>query len=239
MNFIRYFTKRRIYRWGMLITAILAILIAFITFYGQNSGNFVISLDDDAYRKGIILAKDADFRAYSARLLSNAIEEVDEFTYDWLNIPDAIATDGNYNDPLFRGQYLSYTFYLKNAGTETINVNMDLDITLEFKNVSKAIRVLIIEDGEKETMYMAPDVVEHQYPDNFPTTRLFVNDTKVLEEKIIAFRPTQVKKYTILMWLEGEDPECNDLDPETSILGGKIKMQMTFNILNIEEEGGN
>ena len=39
------------------------------------------------------------------------------------------------------------------------------------------------------------------------------------------FKPGDVDKYTILMWVEGNDPECVN-----EILGGHMKMSMTFSV---------
>jgi hypothetical protein len=37
------------------------------------------------------------------------------------------------------------------------------------------------------------------------------------------FQPGEVDKYTVVIWLEGNDPECiND------IIGGELKMQMNL-----------
>ena len=35
-----------------------------------------------------------------------------------------------------------------------------------------------------------------------------------------------VDKYTIVIWIEGDDPECTD-----DLLGGVIKMSMTIEVL--------
>ena len=37
------------------------------------------------------------------------------------------------------------------------------------------------------------------------------------------FKPGDIDKYTIVLWIEGSDPECND-----NILGGEIKISMNF-----------
>ena len=37
-------------------------------------------------------------------------------------------------------------------------------------------------------------------------------------------------KYTVVIWLEGNDPECLD-----NILGGEFKIDMSMSIIGIEE----
>ena len=40
------------------------------------------------------------------------------------------------------------------------------------------------------------------------------------------FDPGATNKYTVVIWLEGNDPDCVD-----DIIGGVIKMQMDFRIV--------
>ena len=40
-------------------------------------------------------------------------------------------------------------------------------------------------------------------------------------------------KYTIVLWIEGSDLECND-----NILGGEFKVQMNFNSEFVDEKEG-
>ena len=45
--------------------------------------------------------------------------------------------------------------------------------------------------------------------------------------------PGQKIKYTVLIWLEGQDPQCvgdNDslIDAERGILGGQVKLSVEF-----------
>jgi hypothetical protein len=39
-----------------------------------------------------------------------------------------------------------------------------------------------------------------------------------------------ISKYTIVLWIEGSDPECTD-----NILGGEFKVHMDFKSENTEE----
>ena len=54
----KFLTKKVILRIGMLIFGIASAIIAVITYYGQNAGNFVMEIDPDAYRRGIVLSSD-------------------------------------------------------------------------------------------------------------------------------------------------------------------------------------
>ena len=206
---------------GLIVTSFLSIIIAIVTFYGQHAGNFLVSVDPDAYTRGIILSEDETFIAPSPRLLASPVGHVKDVTYSWLNLDAIKKADGDYIDPDYK--YLAYTFYIKNVGTETIDVQFNVRITDLYKNMDDAIRVLIIEDDMIYRMYKKPDHIPHNYPSEIPNGIHFIDNKTVCEEEIKNFRPNQIKKFSIVIWLEGEDPDCNN-----ELIGGMIKMAMRF-----------
>ena len=56
--------------------------------------------------------------------------------------------------------------------------------------------------------------------------RDFLSSTLVLRERTEGFAPRDKDKYTVVIWLEGNDPECID-----DIIGGTIKFSMDFKIV--------
>lgn len=57
----------------------------------------------------------------------------------------------------------------------------------------------------------------------------FVDDETVFHLTNEGLEPGQTDKYTIVMWIEGEDPECID-----DIRGGYVKLNWFFNIVDEE-----
>lgn len=53
-----------------------------------------------------------------------------------------------------------------------------------------------------------------------------------MEQERNGLEPGQMDRYTILVWLEGKDPECID-----DIIGGEMKMSMviTEKVNNLEK----
>jgi hypothetical protein len=47
-----------------------------------------------------------------------------------------------------------------------------------------------------------------------------------MTEKRTGFEVGKIDKYTVVIWLEGDDPECID-----DILGGEMKLKMTIHEL--------
>ena len=63
-----------------------------------------------------------------------------------------------------------------------------------------------------------------------PGTTAFESRTTVVKKKIENFAPGDVTKFTVVIWLEGNDVDCVD-----TILGGEFKIDMTMSILNVGE----
>lgn len=60
----------------------------------------------------------------------------------------------------------------------------------------------------------------------------FVNKEVITTGVIEDMEPGEYDKYTVVAWLEGEDPDCVD-----DILGGYIEMNMRFEVIDVKEEG--
>ena len=61
-------------------------------------------------------------------------------------------------------------------------------------------------------------------------TTPFIDENTALQGYVQDFAPGDVKKYTIVVWLEGDDPDCNN-----SILGGHVGFNIQFERLGDEE----
>ena len=53
-------------------------------------------------------------------------------------------------------------------------------------------------------------------------------------EKTENFKVGDIDKYTIVIWVEGDDPECTD-----DLIGGEIKMHMTLTEEHIAQDEQN
>ena len=51
----------KIFRIGIILSGLFSLAFGIVTFYGQDSGNFMMSIDRDAYTRGIILSSTEDF----------------------------------------------------------------------------------------------------------------------------------------------------------------------------------
>ena len=95
----------------------------------------------------------------------------------------------------------------------------DIDILSVIKNVDEAVRVAVYKNGEKEVYAKKSSYNNQPEKGTIP----FDSNTKVMIKHVEKFKPGDIDKYTIVIWLEGDDPECID-----NILGGEIKMEMNI-----------
>jgi hypothetical protein len=62
------------------------------------------------------------------------------------------------------------------------------------------------------------------------TVAFYSDDRPVLEERK-RFAPTEVDKFTIVVWIEGDDPDCVN-----ALIGGEVKMHMEIAEEHISKE---
>ena len=224
-------TAKKVRRRNILLKLFIIILLIVILLMGtffalfwfvNTAGHFTVWIPDDQ-RNLITLSNTADFSECSSRLEADVIENMDNITKSWM--PDNLhEVDGCHNGD----NYIAYTFYLKNAGENTITYRTAIDMQGVTKGTDHAVRVMVIKNGE-ETVYAK---AKKGSTDPEPDTVAFYSDTKVLENDTTDFEPGEVDKYTVVIWLEGEDPECVD-----DIKGGVAKMSMNFTVLESADGG--
>jgi hypothetical protein len=60
---------------------------------------------------------------------------------------------------------------------------------------------------------------------------MFETDTTVMTTTTEGFKVGDIDKYTVVIWAEGNDPECID-----DIRGGHVRMRMLFDVIEDENE---
>ena len=182
----------------------------------NKAGNFTVWISEEDMNV-ITLSDTADFAECATMLEADVIPQMDNITKSWM--PENLdEIDGCHNGE----NYIAYTFYLKNPGQNEIDYSTQIDIHAVTKGADHAVRVMVIKNGE-ETVYAKPQKDSNE-PE--PETVAFVSNTRVLENVTEGFQPGEVDKYTVVIWLEGNDPECID-----DIKGGVVKMSMNFKVL--------
>lgn len=207
---------KRIIKIALLLLLLLLVILYMVIGIVYNNSNFSITLDRNLYYdKGIIVYDDPDYKVFRSELFAVSPETFDNISYRWLPENISESKGGTHNGR----NYLAYTFYVENMGYDIADYYSEIVITDVIKNVDEAVRIRVYKNDEVATYAKISSQNEPE-----------ANTTPFLEDKLIAldhvenFKPGDIDKYTVVLWLEGSDPECND-----NILGGEIKIIMNFN----------
>ncbi len=205
----------------LFLGILLVIFLFLMAFLQEKAGNFTINLDRlELYRKGIAISADGDFTNPTARLTASPVINATNIAGSDIpgNVPDI---DGDHNGE----NYMAYTYYLRNAGKEDVGYIASVVIESCAKGVDKAARVAVWHNGEK-VVYAAPSA------DGSPEEGCvnFISDAVVCTFTEENFLIGNVDKYTIVIWLDGDDPECVD-----AIVGGSIEFSMNVKSANEDD----
>lgn len=181
-----------------------------VSSYGLNINN-----EDN---KGIItLSLDPNFTSPSTHIDCEGISGLNNISV--LDIPLNIdEIDGEHNGK----NYIALTFYLKNIGNAGI-IRDSVLINNCYRDVDEAIRVGVYRNG----IYTQYAKLNKDGENEYNSVGFFSSDVVCSNEHYLE--TNEVVKYTIVIWLEGDDPECTD-----HLFGGFINMSMEFNVINSE-----
>ncbi len=229
--------------------AILGAVLLF-SYVSEMRGHFTINLTADMISQGYVLSDTADFATQSTRLYTDRIEQVNAISIQDITPYIDTEADGSHNGT----GYMAYTFYIQNMGDEASNYIYDLNITSETNGVGNATWVAIFEDGEQliyartsadgdgENLYgyvtmpfgdTAQDQELLYYEENglYGVTPVEFPDIDVAANGLREdMQPGEIHKYTIVVWIEGDDPECTN-----DILGGHVGFTFQFEMVEDDE----
>lgn len=201
---------------------LLAVAALFITaFMQEKMGNFTINLNRlELFRKGIAIADEGYFEKPTARLVANTVVDATNISID--DIPEDVdQIDGGHNGD----NYMAYTYYVRNAGKEDVYYNASITLDSCAKGAEEAVRVAVWRNGERTVYAMPSKEGTPEYG-----CENFVDEKTVCRFTEENFLVGNVDKYTIAIWMEGDDPECVD-----QIVGGSVEFSMHIDADNDDE----
>lgn len=223
--------KKRKKREKIVAIALLALLLLLVVSYLilniiYNEGSFTISMDKNEYlESNLVMYESLNDRSPVFRLSTEKLQFMDNISIKWL--PDNINEEG---EGSHNGEnYIAYSFYLENQGDEVINYWYSVQIDDIIKNVDDAVRIMVYVNDES-VVYAKKSAITGEAEEG---TTLFRDDddgTIILEQRK-DMNVNQIDKITIVVWLEGDDPECVN-----AILGGEMKMHMDIYEEHVEEK---
>lgn len=269
---IKTYSKKQLFRKRVskiiAITGSIILLVMALSYYGQHTGSFVISMKNADRKAGLALVDTDDFADTKARItatpLSNAIDtEYEAIPFSTL---DETVGSHNYKDPSSQyDKYFAYTFYLLNQGEETVDYIASFTIDNVTRNLDSILRICIIEgnvdayaetrtetvyakaredeghEGEPEPIvgstgetplknlgYHLPEGSENNLDvlSSLGLTTPFASDNKVFQTTNHDFKVGQMKKYTVVMWLDGWDAQSSN-----KLLNGALKLSLQFTLI--------
>jgi hypothetical protein len=221
---------------ALLITSILIVLIMLL---GNQSGNFVVKVESGDASKSIAITDDYEDRVYTNKLVANGIEGMTNTTPRWfldgdtseeqnIGLKELTKDLGNVIDD--STAYI-YTFLIVNTGSNAVSIRLEMTVSNVSNGVDEAVRVMSYnDDSEDINIYQKPDVIDTEYKFYPATPQLFASENIVYDESVTVLPTTDPEnptfvKYSVIFWLEGQDPECTE-----SIFNGTIKFSLKCSV---------
>lgn len=209
---------------ALLLFFVMLIAVLFIlAFFQEKMGNFTINLNRlELYRKGISISDTSDFEEPTARLIVNTVQDATNITL--ADLPENLdEIDGDHNGL----NYMAFTYYVRNAGKEDVQYVANILLDACAKGAEEAVRVAVWRNGERVVYAKAA-------ADGGPEDGCvnFLSDKIVCSYSEENFLVGNVDKYTIVIWMEGEDPECTD-----AVVGGSVEFSMTIDAVDNNDQG--
>lgn len=198
----------------VLLGMMLVVCILFIIAFSQEKmGNFTINLNRlELYRRGISISETGEFGDATAKLTANSVKDATNISIE--DLPEDVdgVERGSHNGK----NYMAYTYYVRNAGKEDLGYIAKITLDSCAKGAEKAVRVAVWKNGER-VVYAAPA----KSGDAENGCEKFESEEIVCSYHEKDFLVGNVDRYTVVIWMEGDDPECVD-----SIIGGSVQFSM-------------
>ena len=216
--------KIKVIKIGILIMLLFLITLYFILRVTYETGNFTITLDENFSKKsGLIMYEKLNEKEERKILKAKKADFIDNISVKWLPENLNKEAEGSHNGE----NYLAYSFYVENKGAETINYWYEIIIDDVIRNVDKAARILVYRNDDK-TIYAKANEKTGEPEEG---TKKFYSKKEVLVEGRKDFKPGEIDKFTIVIFIEGDDPDCID-----ELIGGELKTHMEITEEHIKQQ---
>lgn len=217
----------KIVRKALFILLIFLIVLYIVLDIIYSEGRFTVILDSNkTLESGMAIYESLNNSHGKRKLEASPIRFMDNISYKW--IPDNVDTeaDGSHN-----GQnYIAYSFYVENQGNRVINYHYEVIVDDVIKNVDEAIRIRIYRNGVATTYAKRNPLNNQPEANTTPFANIENADDTIILENVADFKPGDLDRITVLVWLEGDDPDCVD-----ALIGGELKMHMVITEEHIDQ----
>lgn len=201
---------------AMLVTFTGVIYMASVLY--EKSGSFTVSIDKYEMTKyGLSLSESREMTRPTSNLNAKIAEKMTNISGETID-ENVDMIDGEHNGR----NYIAYTFYLQNAGEVEVSYDYEINMTGVSNALDEAIRLQLYINGGEPVTYAK---TKSDGTGAEPGTTEFYSSTVMTRGRIESFKPGDVTKYTVVIWIEGNDPDCIDW-----LIGGKMKIDMDIGI---------
>lgn len=238
----RYRMYRRVVPVGIGVVVAFLTLLYVVSVLFQRYGSFTVKVHEyDDRRYGLSLSEQDSFANPTSRLNSAAAKDITNIDGE-KDLPNNLNDSGGEHNG---DNYIAYTFFVKNTGENTCTYQYNLTITRQTTGIAAAARVRLY----FEPFYYDTDTGEYRYTNTYTdyakpktggggapevdggrTMTNFADENTVAIGTVPDFKPGDISKITVVVWLEGNDPDCTD-----DVLGGQFKLDMSFDIVGAGE----
>lgn len=185
----------------------------------EQSGSFTVRVDKYEMQKyGLSLSESKEMVRPTSHLNAKIAEKITNIAAE--SLPANVdMIDGAHNGR----DYIAYTFYVQNAGETEVSYNYEINLSGVTNALDEAIRLRLYVNGTPETF--AKTKSDGTGPE--PGTVEFQSQTMITQGRVESFKPGDKTKYTVVIWIEGNDPDCIDW-----LIGGTLKIDMNVNIVH-------
>ena len=212
-----YRVHKKILTTALICLAMMAGMIYGVAALYKKTGSFTVSIDKYEMTKyGLTLSESRDMSHNNSHLNAKISENITNIAGESID-KNVDMIDGEHNGE----NYIAYTFYLQNAGE--VEVSYDYQVTLSnvTQSLDEAIRLRLYVDGSPTTYAKT----RSDGGGAEPGTIEFYSENVMAKGRVDGFLPDEVTKFTVVIWIEGSDPDCIDW-----LIGGKLKVDMLMNI---------
>ena len=213
----QYRVRKRILGAALACLLVFVIMLYIIATLYKRTGSFTVSLDKyDMTKYGLTLSESSDMSHNNSHLNMKIDEQITNIAGE--SIPANVdQIDGAHNG----SNYIAYTFYLQNAGEVEVSYDYQVAISNVTQSLDEAIRLRLYVDGAHTTYAKT----RSDGGGAEPGTTEFYSANVMARGRMDGFAPDEITKFTVVLWIEGNDPDCIDW-----LVGGQLKVEMMMSV---------
>lgn len=244
------------------LAALMAVLFGY-SVVTQLQGHFTINMSTGLFREGFVLSDNVEFRNPTTNLFCTAAENVPCISISQIPLDiDTIDGQHNANYFAYTfyirnegDSTVGYDWYVR-LNSESKDLSTATWVMI-FEDGEMMLYAEMGEDGQPEAIpeygdntrgYMDlqlpglardpeaqfEEIAHNGYVSHYRVVPYpFATENIVARGRMESVEPQEVHKYTVVIWLEGDDPDCTD-----EMIGGHAGMDFNFKMFTEEEESG-